>query len=152
MRLIRRFGQWRKLRPLRAERRKLIRSLRRRRHYWRAAESEASSEEIEKFEEDMEALDDIHKGFLLLDWLDLRSRSADLGLFVNWGDDNKILHGDDWRDLMKKEMSDLKESIRDEKNKRWQYWELRLKVLTAIGVALTGTIGATIGLIAMLRK
>ncbi len=100
----------------------------------------------------MEALDDIHKGFLLLDWLDLRSRSADLGLFVNWGDDNKILHGDDWRDLMKKEMSDLKESIRDEKNKRWQYWELRLKVLTAIGVALTGTIGATIGLIAMLRK
>jgi hypothetical protein len=45
------------------------------------------------------------------------------------------------RSEIRKEKSDrLKE-----KNERWQYWELRTKVVVALATALTGLVGALIG-------
>ncbi len=46
----------------------------------------------------------------------------------------------------------LRADIRKEKNDRWQFWELRIKVLTTLAVALTGAFGAAIGLIATWHK
>jgi len=46
----------------------------------------------------------------------------------------------------------LRGDIRRERNDRWQFWELRLRVLTALAAALAGAFGAAIGLIATWRK
>lgn len=43
----------------------------------------------------------------------------------------------------------LRAAIRKEKNERWTYWEVRLKVLTGLATALTGATGALIGLVAI---
>jgi hypothetical protein len=39
----------------------------------------------------------------------------------------------------------LRADLRKEKNERWQWWELRTKVLVALATALTGLVGALIG-------
>jgi hypothetical protein len=49
-------------------------------------------------------------------------------------------------------LADFRAAIRKEQTERWQYWELRLKVLGVIFTGLTGVIGALIGLIATFKK
>ena len=55
------------------------------------------------------------------------------------------------RHLNTKASAELRSAIRREQNERWQFWELRLKVLGAVLVGLTGAMGTLIGLIATLR-
>jgi hypothetical protein len=47
--------------------------------------------------------------------------------------------------LTDKGFSVLRSDIRKEKNERWQYWELRTKIVVAAATALTGLVGALIG-------
>jgi hypothetical protein len=47
--------------------------------------------------------------------------------------------------LTTKGFATLKADIRKEKNERWQYWELRTKVLVTLATAMTGLVGALIG-------
>lgn len=54
------------------------------------------------------------------------------------------------RYLTTKGFSDLRSAVRREKNERWAYWELRMKVAVRLITALTGVIGALIGLAAIL--
>ncbi len=90
---------------------------------------------------------------LLLEWLEYRSEAARLGIFVDWSKEKADeLFENKELDTFKKEISELRLAIRNERNERWKFWELRLKVLTAFAVALTGAIGAAIGLVATLRK
>ncbi len=72
---------------------------------------------------------------------------------VRWDDD-------DWeesssiggRQLTSKGFSELQAAIRKEKNERWAYWELRMKIIGVLATALTGAVGALIGLVATLKK
>lgn len=48
--------------------------------------------------------------------------------------------------LTTKGFAQLRSELRKEKNERWQYVELRTKVIIGTAVALTGLIGALIGL------
>lgn len=54
--------------------------------------------------------------------------------------------------LTSKGFATLRADIRKEKNDRWQYWELRFKVLVIVATTLTGTFGAAIGLLATWGK
>ena len=54
--------------------------------------------------------------------------------------------------LKPKAFADLRSAVRKEQNELWQYWELRLKVVSAILVGLTGVMGTLIGLIATWRN
>lgn len=54
--------------------------------------------------------------------------------------------------LTDKALSDFRAAIRRERNERWQYWELRLKVLGVVLTGLTGAIGALIGLVATFKR
>ena len=54
------------------------------------------------------------------------------------------------RYLSEKGFSELRSALRKEKNERWAYWELRLKVTVGFLTALTGVAGALIGLAAVL--
>jgi hypothetical protein len=54
--------------------------------------------------------------------------------------------------LTDKALADFRTAIRKEQNERWQYLELRLKVLGVLLTGLTGAIGALIGLIAIYKK
>jgi len=56
------------------------------------------------------------------------------------------------RALTAKGFSELRAAVRKEPNDRWTYWELRLKVIGAILTAVTGAVGALIGLAATLKK
>jgi hypothetical protein len=47
--------------------------------------------------------------------------------------------------LTPKGFDKLRADIRKEKNERWQYFELRIKVLIPLVTALTGLVGAMIG-------
>jgi hypothetical protein len=68
--------------------------------------------------------------------------------------------GDDWeesgsiggRQLTTKGFFELQTAIRKEKNERWAYWELRMKVIVVLATAMTGAVGALIGLVATLKK
>jgi hypothetical protein len=48
--------------------------------------------------------------------------------------------------------ADFRATVRKEQNERWQYWELRLKVLGVVLTGLTGAIGALIGLVATFKR
>lgn len=48
--------------------------------------------------------------------------------------------------------SKLRTDIRKEKNERWQYWELRFKLVVGVATAVTGALGAAIGLLATWGK
>jgi hypothetical protein len=52
------------------------------------------------------------------------------------------------RHLTVKAIYELKAAIRKEQNDRWQYWEMRARLIVPIATALTGLIGAMIGWIA----
>jgi hypothetical protein len=54
------------------------------------------------------------------------------------------------RHLSEKGFSELRSSVRKEKNERWAYWELRVKVFIGLATAVTGVAGALIGLAAIL--
>ena len=56
------------------------------------------------------------------------------------------------RCLTQAALADFRTAIRRELNERWQYWELRLKVLGVLLTGLTGAIGALIGLVATYRR
>jgi hypothetical protein len=56
------------------------------------------------------------------------------------------------RILTESALSDFRAAVCKERNERWQYWELRLKVLGVLLTGLIGTIGTLIGLIAIWRK
>ena len=117
-------------------------------------EGEGSPEELsEEIREEMETLQTLENGMILMEWLELRGRAAQLGLFVDWSEPktDELLVGEG-RNWIRKEMSELRLAIRKERNERWQFWELRLKVLAQVAIALTGVIGATIGLVATLLK
>jgi hypothetical protein len=45
----------------------------------------------------------------------------------------------------------LRSVIRKEQNERWQFWELRTKVLITLGTTATGLVGAIIGWIALVK-
>ena len=54
------------------------------------------------------------------------------------------------RYLSAKGFSELRNAIRKEKNDRWAYWELRIKVFVGLATAITGAAGALIGLASVL--
>ncbi len=56
------------------------------------------------------------------------------------------------RQLTEKALADFKAAIRNEQKERWQFWELKAKVVGALFGWLTGAIGALIGLIAIWKK
>jgi hypothetical protein len=56
------------------------------------------------------------------------------------------------RQLTEKAQAEFRKTIRDEQKERWQLWELRVKITTALVTGLTGAIGAMIGLIAIRGK
>jgi hypothetical protein len=56
------------------------------------------------------------------------------------------------RQLTEKSLAQFRTAIRNEQKERWQFWELRAKIVTALVTGLTGVIGALIGLIAILKK
>jgi hypothetical protein len=49
--------------------------------------------------------------------------------------------------LMTSGAADLRAAIRKEKNERWAFWEVRIKVLGALFAGATGLVGALIGLV-----
>lgn len=49
------------------------------------------------------------------------------------------------RSLTTKGFAHLRSEVRRERNERWQYWELRFKMTTALLTGETGVIGALIG-------
>ena len=55
------------------------------------------------------------------------------------------------RMLSPKGFSELRSSIRKEQNERWSYWELRVKLIVVFVTAMTGVIGALIGLATILK-
>lgn len=71
------------------------------------------------------------------------------GVFVSqdedWWESSHVIGG---RQLTAKGFSELRSAIRKEKNERWAYWDLRLKVVLG---AITGA-AALIGLAAMFKK
>lgn len=143
----RRLRQWRRIRSLKIERRKILKSI----------EPGQLLSDIEnvpsKLHEEVELLDTIDKGLVVLEWLELRSRAAGLGLFMDWSTEKADeLFSDKELDTFKKEIRELRQIIRKEQNERWQFWELRLRTLTTFFGALAGVIGTAIGLIAILRK
>ncbi|MBI5263851.1 MAG: hypothetical protein HY852_18740 [Bradyrhizobium sp.] len=54
--------------------------------------------------------------------------------------------------LTQKGYAALRAELRKEKNERWQWWELRSKVLIAVATSLTGLFGALIGWLALFKK
>jgi hypothetical protein len=64
-----------------------------------------------------------------------------------WEESNNI---SGWQ-LTAKGFASLRADLRKEKNERWQWWELRIKVLVALATALTGLVGAIIGWIALAK-
>jgi hypothetical protein len=54
--------------------------------------------------------------------------------------------------LQREALAQLRAAVRAEKNGRWQYWELRSKVLGIVLTAATGAMGALIGVIAIWYK
>ena len=60
--------------------------------------------------------------------------------------------GSPQRILTEAALTDFRSAIRRERNERWQYWELRLKVLGALLAGLTGAAGTLIGLIAIWKN
>ena len=48
--------------------------------------------------------------------------------------------------LTDKALADFRAAIRNEQKERWQFWELRAKIVTALVTGLTGVIGTLIGL------
>jgi hypothetical protein len=149
MSLLFRLRHWRRIRSLKIERRKILKS-------FAPAEfliEPDSSEELSKWRENIETLETIDKSLLLLEWLEYRSEAAGLGIFVDWSEEKADeLFKNKELDTFRKEISEFRLAIRNERNERWKFWELRLKVVTALAVALTGAIGAAIGLVATLRK
>lgn len=51
--------------------------------------------------------------------------------------------------LQREPLADLRAAVRKEQNARWQYWEIRMKVVGTLLTAATGAMGALIGLIAI---
>lgn len=151
--LLFRFRQWRGTRRLKSKRRRKFKSLRTSRENFSIEQGDPA--ELAKIEGEQKSLDELDRALLVVEWLALRVKAARLGLFVNWsdGEASKLSEAQDGNyDPIRKEMSELRLVIRNERNERWRFWELRLKVLTAFAGALTGAIGAAIGLIAILRK
>lgn len=56
------------------------------------------------------------------------------------------------RALTTKGFADLRAAVRKERNEKWSFWELRLKVIGAVLTAATGAAGALIGLVAIWKK
>lgn len=56
------------------------------------------------------------------------------------------------RRLTDSALADFRAAIWKEQTERWQYWELRLKVVVVVFTGLTGVLGALIGLIATFKK
>jgi hypothetical protein len=118
-----------------------------------AREGKASSERLSELAEQEEELEKINNGMLVLELLKLQGQAAGLGLFVDWGRPSLDGLGKDdaIRDSIRKEMSELKLAIRKERYERAQLWEIWLKLPVSFLAALTGLIGAAIGIITILR-
>jgi hypothetical protein len=56
------------------------------------------------------------------------------------------------RQLTTKALAEFRAAIRNEQKERWQFWELRAKIVAALVTGLTGVIGTLIGLIAIWKK
>ena len=65
----------------------------------------------------------------------------------NWWEESHVIGG---RYLSAKGFSELRSAVRKERNERWAYMELRMKVLIGLATALTGVVGVLIGLAAIL--
>jgi hypothetical protein len=119
--------------------------------YRRAIEKNESAEELQRLREErdrvVQRIDDEIMG---IESARLYLLAYQLGIPTDWGELKHFddVTGDERRLLLIKKISELRVAIRKERNERWQFWELRLKVLTALAVALTGAMGAAIGLIA----
>jgi hypothetical protein len=146
-----RIRQWFRIRYLDRERRKSAKSLPRFQDQ-QIIEKTGSPDEIAAMHEAEKEHAQLEDALIILKWLELRSQAAGLGLFVNWSEskpDQLLLEGD--HNPMRKEMAELRLAIRKERNERWQFWELRLKVVVQLAFALTGALGAAIGLVATLK-
>jgi len=146
-----RFQHWWRTRLLEIERRKLFKPIAA--HDRRIFKEKGWTAELYEPHEEEDTLEKLDRGLIIMKWLELRSRAADLGVFVDWSDTKALdLVAIGEYDQIRKEMSELRLAIRKERNERWQFWELKLKVLTQLAIALTGVIGAAIGLIATLKR
>jgi hypothetical protein len=146
-----RIRQWFRIRYLDRERRKSAESLPGLRERL-IIENTGSPDEIAAMHEEEKSYQQLADSVIILKWMELRSQAAGLGLFVNWSEpkpDKLLLDGD--HNPMRKEMAELRLAIRKERNERWQFWELRLKVVVQLAFALTGALGAAIGLVATLK-
>lgn len=152
MRVPFRIRQWFRIRYLDRERRKSAKSLPGLRERL-IIENTGSPDEIAALNEAEKMHGHLEDGVIILKWMELRSQAAGLGLFVDWSQpkaDQLLIGGD--HNPMRKEMAELRLAIRKERNERWQFWELRLKVVVQLAFALTGVIGAAIGLVATLKR
>lgn len=74
-----------------------------------------------------------------------------IGVPILWNadlwDESTVMGG---RYLSEKGFSELRSAIRKERNERWAYWELRMKVIIGLSTAVTGVVGTLIGLAAIL--
>jgi hypothetical protein len=147
-----RIRQWFRIRYLDRERRKSAKSLPRF-HERLIIEDTGSPDEIAAMHEAEKFHEQLADSVIILKWMELRSQAAGLGLFVNWSEprpDQLLLDRD--HNPIRKEMAELRLAIRKERNERWQFWELRLKVVVQLAFALTGALGAAIGLVATLKR
>jgi hypothetical protein len=48
-------------------------------------------------------------------------------------------------------LNDLRSAVRKEQSDRWQFWELRIRLISLLLTGLTGVIGTLIGLVAIWR-
>jgi hypothetical protein len=116
-----------------------------------AREGTASPGQLSELQKNEKALETIDRALMFIELIQLQSQATGLGLFVEETKPRKDIHGDEWEDSARKEMSELRQAIRKEHYERAKLWELWLKLPVSFLTALTGLIGAAIGLITIMR-
>ena len=118
MTLFFRLRHWRRVRSLKIERRKILKSF----APGELLMEDDSSEELSEWRKDSEMLDKIDKGLLILEWLECRSEAAGLGIFVDWSEEKaNELFQNKGLNTFRKEISELRLAIRNERNERWKF-------------------------------
>jgi hypothetical protein len=111
------------------------------------------------FIEQLDAQENFERSIYIDEIIQIETRklcrqAARYGVLVSWEnpdfwESSRVIGG---RQLTDKGFYELRSAIRKEKNERWAYWELRLKVLGGFATAITGAAGALIGLFAIWKK
>ena len=88
----------------------------------------------------------------VLETMRLLSRAYHYGLPLPNGDVwDTSLRGN--RQMLRREtLGQLRTAVRNEEKERWQYWDLRFKVIIMLMTSTAGVIGTLIGLVAVWNK